>query len=290
MFQSMESFADTEVQKIQFNSQELLAVLVASASILSLSGEHYDVVPRDLVNLTFGVPLLFASAYESSLIPGVLAYQLYSSLTYVLAFRASPGWVFFLHLIVLCMSASKFWETTEGFKTLFYSSTTSTTSSDDEEKEEDEPVSKATSNYAGGIVMFWGIAVSLRSSIRMELFASYFGNESLMTESSAVDATQLLLGVVWMLGGIQLCRHANAHLGLCLLLQLSSFIYGSLLILLIQYCVMENAATTAVDDDSSQVEDAATLGMMALSVILPLERFFSQVSLRQTTPSKVLES
>eukprot|EP00526_Cylindrotheca_closterium_P014439 CAMPEP_0113641870 /NCGR_PEP_ID=MMETSP0017_2-20120614/21991_1 /TAXON_ID=2856 /ORGANISM="Cylindrotheca closterium" /LENGTH=288 /DNA_ID=CAMNT_0000553255 /DNA_START=116 /DNA_END=982 /DNA_ORIENTATION=- /assembly_acc=CAM_ASM_000147 len=287
MLQPMESFADTEVQKIQFNSQELLAVLVASASILSLSGERYQddifreiYIPRDLVNLTFGVPLLFASAYETSLIPGVLAYQLYSSLTYVLAFRVSPGWVFFLHLIVLWMSASKFWETTEGFK-IFSRKQTSNTDDDDDTE---EPSSlKPPFKYAGFIVIVWGIVVSLRSSLRMELFFSYFGNQSL-TES-AVDASQLLVGVVWMMGGIQLCRHANAHLGLCLLLQLSAFIYGSLLILMIQYCVMEENA----DDSSSKVEDAAALGIMAVSVLLPLERFISQVSSMRANAPKVLE-
>mmetsp|Transcript_26475 Transcript_26475/g.64509 ORF Transcript_26475/g.64509 Transcript_26475/m.64509 type:complete len:289 (+) Transcript_26475:172-1038(+) len=287
MLQPMESFADTEVQKIQFNSQELLAVLVASASILSLSGERYQddifreiYIPRDLVNLTFGVPLLFASAYETSLIPGVLAYQLYSSLTYVLAFRVSPGWVFFLHLIVLWMSASKFWETTEGFK-IFSRKQTSNT---DDNADAEEPSSlKPPFKYAGFIVIVWGIVVSLRSSLRMELFFSYFGNQSL-TES-AVDASQLLVGVVWMMGGIQLCRHANAHLGLCLLLQLSAFIYGSLLILMIQYCVMEENA----DDSSSKVEDAAALGIMAVSVLLPLERFISQVSSMRANAPKVLE-
>lgn len=252
----MESFAETEVQKIQFNSQEFLAVLVASASILSLSGEAYSLIPSDLVILTFGVPLLFASAYEPSLIPGVLAYQLYSSLTYVLAF-ASSGWVFFLHSIVLWMSASKLWETTKGFQTFFQRQTVEEegTTIENEEKEPIQPPYK----YAGSILTVWGILISLRSFC-----------------SSAVDTAELLVGTLcWTLGGIQLCRHANTQLGLCLLVQLSAFIYGSLLILLIQYCVMGNIA-------SNKVEYAAMLGVMAISVLLPLERFFSHASSLRT--------
>jgi len=271
----MESFADTEVQKIQFNSQELLAVLVASASILSLSGERYQddafremCIPSDLLSLTFGVPLLFASAYEGYLIPGVSAYQMYSSLTYVLAFRASPGWVFFLHLIVLWMSANKFWETTEGGKILFGKPAN---------KSENEEALETPNKYAGLILMIWGILVSLRASLRMELLASYFGNLSL-TES-AVDCTQLLMGVVWTTGGIQLFQYANAQLGLCLLLQLSAFIYGSLLILLIRYCIFENSDT--------KLEDALVLAMMAISVIVPLESFFSSASSSSVATAKV---
>lgn len=260
----MESFADTEVQKIQFNSQELLAVLVASASILSLSGERYQddtfreiYIPSDLVILTFGVPLLFASAYENTLIPGVLAYQLYSSLTYVLAFCASPGWVFFLHLIVLCMSGIKFWETTEGLRTILRE-----TQEKEKEDEEDPPKFQ----YAGSILTVWGLLVALRSSFRMEL---HF--ENLGVIQSAVDATQLLVGIIWILGGIQLYRYENTQLGLCLLVQLSAFIYGSLLILLIQYCVMEQAT-------DSNIQAAAVLGVMAVSALLPLERFFAHAS------------
>lgn len=333
MFQSMDSFADTEVQKIQFiNSQELLAVLVASASILSLSGSYQDndvireiYIPRDLVNLTFGVPLLFASAYESSLIPGVLAYQFYSSLTCVLAFRVSPGWVFFLHLIVLWMSASKFWETTEGFQTLFsqdaHTATTKTTTkttataavaeegdSDDDDDDNESSTKPLPFKYAGFIVLVWGIVVSLRSSLRMELLLVASSSSSFLpTAESAVDATQLLLGVIWMIGGmmmmIQLCRQqhhnpkANPNLGFCLLLQLSAFIYSSLLILVVRYCVMiekpedDDSTSSSSTTSTHQVEDAAALGIMAMSVILPLERFFSHVSsLRSaTTPPKVLE-
>ncbi|KAL3930627.1 MAG: hypothetical protein SGBAC_011678 [Bacillariaceae sp.] len=327
MFQSMDSFADTEVQRIQFiNSQELLAVLVASASILSLSGSYQDndvireiYIPRDLVNLTFGVPLLFASAYESSLIPGVLAYQLYSSLTCVLAFWTSPGWVFFLHLIVLWMCASKFWETTEGFQTLFSRDDQATNAKkatkeeedrndrngdDDGDDDESESSNKPLPfKYAGFIVLMWGIVVSLRSSLRMELLVA--SSSFLPTTESAVDATQFLLGAVWMFGGmIQLCRwqhspKANPNLGFCLLLQLSAFIYSSLLILLVRYCVMIekpeddeiSSSTTTTTTTTHQVEDAAALGIMAMSVILPLERFFSHLSsLRSaTTPPKVLE-
>lgn len=274
----MESFADAEVQKIQFNSQELLAVLVASASILSLSGECYQDntfremhIPGDLVTFTFGVPLLFASAYEASLIPGVSAYQAYSSLTYVLAFRASPGWVFCLHLIVLWMSISKFWEATEGGKALIGKPT--------KKSENEEEAPETPNKYAGFILVAWGIMVSLRASLRMGLLDSYFGN--LLSTESAADCTRLLVGLVWTIGGILVFRHANARLGLCLLLQLSAFTYGSLLILLIRYCVLENSDT--------KLEDPLLLAMMAISVIVPLESFFSSASSISVATAKVLE-
>lgn len=128
---SFNSFANSKVVGIYFNSQDLLALLVASTAVLALSGEPYRddslrevFIPNDLVSLTCAVPLLFASAYQKLLIPGALVYQIYSSLIYVVALREYPGWIFFLHLIIMCMSSARFWNVSNGMKIFLRSNET----------------------------------------------------------------------------------------------------------------------------------------------------------------------
>lgn len=132
--------------------------------------------------------------------------------------------------------------------------------------------------------------MALRAALRLNLATFYspaaatgaeHANALLSSSASAMNVMELLLGSIWIVGGILLCRSGNVHLGLCLLLQLSAFIYGSLLVLLIRYCVVEDST------DIAQPQDAIVLAIMAISVLLPLERFFTQVSSK--APTKVLQ-
>jgi hypothetical protein len=255
---SFDSFANSEVVGIYFDSQELLAVLVASAAVLALSGEPYRddslrevFIPNDLVNLTFGVPLLFASAYQKLLIPGALVYQIYSSLIYVVALREYPGWIFFLHLIIMCMSSARFWNVSNGGKIFLLSNETNVRI-------------LVPSKYGGAILAFWGVLFSFRAFLRMEIFEFL---DTLTPTESAIDMADMLIGVVWTIGGSELFRHSNLQLGLCLLLQASALFFGSLLNLLIRPYIFQ--------ESEYNISDAMVVAAITLTVTVPFGRFLA---------------
>eukprot|EP00980_Cylindrotheca_fusiformis_P005413 scaffold1157_cov122-Cylindrotheca_fusiformis.AAC.5 len=278
---SFDNFANSEVLDIDFDTpEELLAVLVAFASILALSGQPYQddslreiFLPNDVVSLCFAVPLLFAaSAYERLLAPGVLAYQMYSSLIYVLALREhNLGWIFFLHSIIFCLSTARFWKVTNGLGGASHKEKGPDTVMQEQQHSTDGSSiqNSKSSKWDGAILAGLGILFSFRACLRLELF-SFLDN--LTPIESAVDMADILIGIIWTLGGWELakqkqCNQGRQYLALCLLLQSSALFFGCFLTLLIRPYLSADPSSCEWN-----LRDMLAVGAVTLSVAVPCGR------------------
>mmetsp|Transcript_15803 Transcript_15803/g.39280 ORF Transcript_15803/g.39280 Transcript_15803/m.39280 type:complete len:298 (+) Transcript_15803:193-1086(+) len=264
---------------------DVIASLVATSSVIGLlqiadithSYPTDDLkqafLPNDVVNLILGVPMLLVSAFDSYLLPGALLYQVYSALTYVLALKDTQlGAVFFLQCTILigcCVFLADAYAAAVK-KIAVHRHHNSTISKKDEKKKSFNATSSSTAEKTGGgFLLLWGSLFMARSLYRLLISTEGESYRSASRASSerATDLADIILGVTWILGGLealgglQLVRYSNIALGQALLFQGSMLFIALTMLLAIKPFI--------VPDETFQIADIAVVGSMGMSVFIP---------------------
>ena len=242
-------------------SIEALAAIIGLAAILGITFEdsyvdhsddsmHKAFVPNDTINLLFGIPMLLVSSNKKLLLPGALAYHLYSSLTYVLALRHNPNSIFFLHLAVLYIALEELWSSCYDALTMVRAADSTRAGA-----------SMSQLRWSGVVLMFWGSLFFLRAGVGLCFTEMGIRDET----ESAIHVADLAIGPCWLLGGWRLYHRPHCPsqlvLGLSLLYQASTLFIGLILLLLIRPWILE--------DNKLEREDILVVSLMSLTVILP---------------------
>ena len=239
-------------------TSEMLAILVVISAVIGLQEECYPneslrtaFVPNDVVNLVFGAPLIIAATHEKLLLPGVLAYHIYSSLTYIIALIQNPCWVLVAHSAVVFVCFNSLRKSFEGefekFGLLL---------------EQDYEI-KAPARYGGVALMFWGFLFVARA-IGMMLFVG--SPTSAMDTDSAICIADIVIGAVWVVAGSKLYQHKHLALGIALLFQGSALFSALVLILFIRPLLLEEIEFAPID--------VLVVSAMGLTVIFPFLKFY----------------
>lgn len=252
----------------------ILTVILVSSSILGLTrqSESYPTpsfrlafVANDAANLLVGVPILITSAYLTTttkslagvlLWPGALAYHLYSSLTYIVALSSSSifGVVFILHLSAVLISLRNLCGITL-----------------DGTAVKDCILHKnvhGPTKFGGAILTLWGALFSVRA---LGMLLSSDTLKPMDQVESAVCIADIVIGLAWIWGGVELYYQSAVGLGLGLLFQASALFVGLVVILVVRPFL--------VPGTTFEFMDVAVVAVMGLTVIIPFVSFL-RIALR----------
>ena len=239
----------------------LVSLLVAVSSLVGLlNGNSYEndvlrnaFLPNDVVNLFIGVPMLIACNYWFLLLPGALAYHIYSSLTYVIALSSYRCPLFFLQLVVLAASAVSAPKAYNRAIKLLYI-----------DKHQMQKNHSGSIHYGGFILMLWGLLFSLRAIMVLRDL------DSIDDAELAVSIADVFIGPTWVIAGYELFQHANILLGINILFQASALFYALVAVLMLKPVL----ALKETENTFAQT-DVVVVSTMGLSVLIPFSQIFS---------------
>ena len=240
-------------------------------------------LPNDVINLIFGIPLLLYSCSDAILLTGALLYQVYSSLTYVLALLSSwthpKNPIFYFQLGAFYISSKALWSE---FHT-----------------EHDKSSSRLSFHirigkymriYSGIILILWGLLFVLRASAGLLLRTIGIRDDV----EAAIHVADILIGPSWIYGGFKFLfspttskssstksttttktnhyhyQHDddfNLLVGFSFLVQGSALFVALILLLLVRpYLLLEEDESASDDFNFNEI---LIVGAMGLTVIIP---------------------
>ena len=283
---------------------KFLVWMVGIASLLGIiegypsSSLNDAFLPNDVINLICGIPFLLYSGSDALLLlPGALLYQVYSSLTYVLALLSwtptkSP--IFYFQLGAFYMSTKALWKA--------FHSSSSSARDDGKSHSFHINIGRYLRIYSGSILIFWGLLFVLRAGTGLLLRTVGIRDDV----EAAIHVADILIGPSWMYGGwkLLLCRsdsdkrssssttitstttkrrdrhydqyHYDFIIGFSFLVQGSALFVALVLLLLVRPYLLLHTDEESVSDVFHEI---LLVSAMGLTVIIPFLWMYNSISL-----------